>query len=372
MTPLTWTALVVALVAVAVARRVRRRAGRFLHAPQPSHLPVGRVSAVVPARDEADHLAVTLDGLLAQEPPLHRVVIVDDASSDGTGRIADRYAARHASVEALHLSGPPPGWAGKVHAMARGAQRADGDWLLFSDADVRHHPGAVGAMRALAEARSLDLVSSAAVPTKPWLPWSLVTPATFELILCVAAPDGAGHGRALAVGHFMLVRRSVYERIGGYAALRGTTVDDVDFATRARDHGARTAMAWSDGWLTSDQLRSWGALWRSWRKSLAGGTDLPGLALVVGGAMIAMGGALPWLLALRFAVEGRVLGLALAVLALTAQVWARAPIDRRLHLPLGFTLSAGLGWIPLGGILIDAGLRAAFGRGPAWKGRTAP
>jgi len=372
MTPLTWTALVVALVAVAVARRVRRRAGRFLHAPQPSHLPVGRVSAVVPARDEADHLAVTLDGLLAQEPPLHRVVIVDDASSDGTGRIADRYAASHASVEALHLSGPPPGWAGKVHAMARGAQRAAGDWLLFTDADVRHHPRAVAAMRALAEARSLDLVSSAAVPTKPWLPWSLVTPATFGLILCVAAPDGAGRGRALAVGHFVLVKRSVYERIGGYAALRETTVDDVDFATRARDHGARTAMAWSDGWLTSDQLRNWGALWRSWRKSLAGGTELPGLALVVGGAMIAMCGALPWLLALRFAVEGRVLGLTLAVVALTAQVCARAPIDRRLHLPLAFTLTAGLGWIPLGGILIDAGLRDAFGRGSAWKGRTAP
>ncbi len=372
MTPLTWTALVVAIVAVTVAWRVRRRAGRFLHAPSPAHLSERRVSAVVPARDEADHLEVTLNGLLAQEPPLHRIVIVDDASRDGTGRIADRVAARHASVEVLHLSGPPPGWAGKVHAMARGAQRADGDWILFTDADVRHHPGAVGAMRALAEERSLDLVSSAAVPTKPWLPWSFVTPATFELILCVAAPDGAGRGRALAVGHFLLVERSVYERVGGYEALRGTTVDDVDFATRARDHGARTAMVWSDGWLTSDQLRSWGPLWRSWRKSLAGGTDLPGLALVVGGAAIAVAGALPWILAAWFAVDGRGLGLALAVLALTAQALARAPIDRRLGLPLVFTLSAGLGWIPVGGILVDAGVRDAFGRGPAWKGRAPP
>lgn len=330
------------------------------------------MSAVVTARDEADHLEATMDGLLAQEPPLHRIVIVDDASRDGTGRIADRYAAQHASVEVLHLTDPPPGWAGKVRAMARGAQLAGGDWLLFTDADVRHDPGVVGAMRALAEERSLDVVSSAAVPTTPWLPWSLVTPVTFELILCVAAPDGAGRGRALAVGHFLLVDRSVYERIGGYEALPGTTVDDVDFATRARDHGARTAMVWSDGWLTSDQLRSWGALWRSWRKSLAGGTDLPGLALVVGGAMIAAAGALPWLLTVRFAVDGRALGLALAVLALAAQAAGRAPIDRRLGLPPAFALSAGLGWIPLGGILVDAVLREAFGRGPSWKGRTAP
>lgn len=372
MTPLEWTALIVAVVAVTVAWRVRQRAGRFLHAPPPSPLPAGRVTAVVPARDEADHLEVTLNGLLAQEPPLHRIVIVDDASRDATGRIADRYAAQHSSVEVLHLSGPPPGWAGKVHAMARGAQKAEGDWLLFTDADVRHHPGAVGAMRALAEERSLDLVSSAAVPTKPWLPWSLVTPATFELILCVAAPDGAGRGRALAVGHFLLVRRSVYERVGGYEAVRGSTVDDVDFATRARDQGARTAMAWSDGWLRSDQLRTWGSLWSSWRKSLAGGTDLPGLALVAGGAMIAAAGALPWLLAVWFVADGRSLGVALSVLALTGQALARGPIDRRLGLPLAFTLSAGLGWIPVGGILIDAGLRDAFGRGPTWKGRTAP
>jgi len=330
------------------------------------------VAAVVPARNEADHLDVTLNGLLAQEPPLHRIVIVDDASEDGTGRIADRYAAQHPTVEALHLSGPPPGWAGKVHAMARGAERVDSDWLLFTDADVRHHPGAVGAMRALAEQRSLDLVSSAAAPTKPWFPWGLVTPATFELILCVAAPDGAGRGRALAVGHFLLVRRPVYERIGGYEALRSSTVDDVDFATRARDHGARTAMVWSDGWLTSDQLRTWKSLWSSWRKSLGGGTDLPGLVVALGGASIAAAGALPWLLAGWFAVGGRSVGLALAVLALLAQALARAPIDRELGLPRVFTLSAGLGWIPLGGILIDAGVRDAFGNGPAWKGRTAP
>ena len=101
------------------------------------------VVAVVPARDEAAILPQTLPSLVGQRyPGPWRVLVVDDDSRDGTGTVAAQLGA-----EVVHASGPPPGWTGKVAAMATGAARAgEPDHLLFTDADVVHPPDAVTAL----------------------------------------------------------------------------------------------------------------------------------------------------------------------------------------------------------------------------------
>lgn len=368
----TWLAAGVALANVALALWIHRRVRRFVHAPPPAAPPRGRVRVVLPARNEAENLGAALDGLLAQDPPPERIVVVNDASEDDTGRIAEAYAAAHPGVEALHTGGPPPGWAGKVHAMTLGARGATGEWLAFVDADVRHGRGALAAMVGLAEREGLDLVSCAASPSRRSRPWDLVMPVGLQLLLSVASPDGRGPGRALAVGHFVLVKRSTYLRVGGYAAISGSLTDDVDFGTLVRDRGGRTRMVWSDGRLTSPQLTTWRTLWRSWRKSLAGVRDASEVSLLLAGTLLLAWAAAPPLLGLAFLEAGHLGGMALAALAWGAQCAARAGIDRRLGVPLSYTASGGMGALVFAGILLDASWRAASGRGSPWKGRTAP
>ena len=114
------------------------------------------VTAIVPARDEAEILPTTLPSLLAQDyPGRFRVVVVDDASSDGTGAVARRIGAH-----VVRGDGPPPGWAGKVAAMAVGVRSAGTpEYLLFTDADVRFPTNALSSLVTAAARHELDLVS---------------------------------------------------------------------------------------------------------------------------------------------------------------------------------------------------------------------
>ena len=106
--------------------RVRRR-------PLPTALP--RVSVLVPARNEEANLAVLLPSLLRQRGVAFEVVVVDDASEDGTWSVLQRHADDR--LVAVRGSGPPPGWVGKVHALYQAAAHASGDVFVFLDADAQ-------------------------------------------------------------------------------------------------------------------------------------------------------------------------------------------------------------------------------------------
>jgi hopene-associated glycosyltransferase HpnB len=194
------------------------------------------VVAVVPARDEAPVLPRTLPTLLAQRyPGPFRVIVVDDDSSDGTGGLA---AA--AGAEVVRGNGPPPGWAGKVAAMARGVEHAgEPDYLLFTDADIAYQEGAVTALVRAATANGLDLTSQM-VQLRAESFWErLIVPAFvyfFAQLYPFARVNGAGR-TAAAAGGCMLVRRAALDAAGGLAEIRGAVIDDVSLARLLKRRG---------------------------------------------------------------------------------------------------------------------------------------
>ncbi|MGE5291045.1 MAG: glycosyltransferase, partial [Micromonosporaceae bacterium] len=132
------------------------------------------VVAVIPARDEAAMLPLSLPTLLAQDyPGSFRMVIVDDCSSDGTAEVAASVAASVAArnVQVLRGQPRPSGWAGKVWAMEQGVRCAgDDEYLLLTDADIAYEPGALTALVQAAEGTAAggsgerhDLVSQMAL-----------------------------------------------------------------------------------------------------------------------------------------------------------------------------------------------------------------
>jgi hopene-associated glycosyltransferase HpnB len=215
------------------------------------------VVAVVPARDEAEILPAALPGLLAQDyPGPFTVTLVDDGSSDGTGELAARLGdAAGRPVRVVRAAPPPPGWAGKLWAMAQGldAVRADSGsgsgpgseaapgavpgsarppagYVLFTDADIAWRPGALRALVASAEADDRDLVSQMAL-LRTETGWERAIIPAFVYFFAQLYPFrrvNRPRGRtAAAAGGCMLVRRRALEDAGGLAPIRGSLIDDV-------------------------------------------------------------------------------------------------------------------------------------------------
>jgi glycosyltransferase involved in cell wall biosynthesis len=212
-----------------------------------------RVSIIVPARNEERDIEACLTRLLELDYDNYEVIAVDDRSTDHTGEIMERIAAKSYAAGAragsvaidprlrvIHHRELPSGWLGKTHAMWSAANQATGDWLLFTDADVMFKPDSLLRALAYAEAEKADhLVLFPQMITKT--PGETMMIAFFQTMFVfghrpwkVADPRAKDH---IGVGAFNLVRRSTYESIGTYEKLRMEVLDDMRLGKVVKDNG---------------------------------------------------------------------------------------------------------------------------------------
>jgi hopene-associated glycosyltransferase HpnB len=213
------------------------------------------VVAVVPARNEADMLPLTLPALLAQDyPGDFSVTLVDDGSSDGTGRVAaalgacpEAGAARRAPLTVVPGRPRPDGWTGKVWAMQQGidSQRdtADDGYILFTDADIEWAPGVLRDLVMAAERDDRALVSLMAL-LRSVTGWErLIVPAYVYFFAQLYPFKWVSDPRAKtagAAGGCMLVRRAALAKAGGLEKIKAAIIDDVALGTLLKRAGNRT------------------------------------------------------------------------------------------------------------------------------------
>ncbi len=208
---------------------VLRRLDEFTALPR-----VPRVSILVPARNEARVIEQCITSLLAQDYPDFDVLVLDDGSTDGTGDILRRLAAADGRLRVVEGKRLPAGWMGKHWACQQLLENADGEYVLYTDADTWHHPTAVRNGTAAMLAWNLDLLSA--------IPREIV--GTFGELLTVPMPVWsffallpmwlAFHTRtpllASAIGQFMMFRASSLKDVGGFERIRSNAVDDLSLA----------------------------------------------------------------------------------------------------------------------------------------------
>lgn len=211
-------------------------------APQATRTPP-HVSIIVPARNEQEHIEESLTRLLQLDYPSYEVIAVNDRSTDRTGELMDRIAAgpeAHARLSVIHVAELPAGWLGKVHAMWAGAKQAGSEWLLFTDADVLFRSESLTRALQYAESEHADhLVLFPRLVMHS--PGETMMVAFFQTLFVfghrpwkVADPKAKDH---MGVGAFNLVRRSVYEAIGTYEALRFEVLDDMKLGKLIKNAG---------------------------------------------------------------------------------------------------------------------------------------
>jgi hopene-associated glycosyltransferase HpnB len=211
--------------------------------PVAEGLPLPPVDIVVPARDEAPSIAAAIGSLTRQGMPAVRVILVDDGSTDGTAALAAQ-AAEGAPHPLTIVSGTakPPGWSGKLWAVAQGLAATSADLVLLTDADITHEPDHLARLVARAEAEDLDLVSEMVLLHCESLAERALVPAFvyfFQLLYPFAQVADPRRRMAGAAGGTVLIRRRALDRIGGIAAVRGALIDDVALGTAVKRSGGR-------------------------------------------------------------------------------------------------------------------------------------
>ncbi len=315
------------------------------------------VSIIIPARNEAHRLPALLRSLAALRYPNYQVIVVDDASSDGTGDLARASGAR-----VITLVGPPPGWTGKAYACARGAEVADGAWLLFTDADTVHQPGSLHVALAVAQNEQVDLVSFLARQDCIGFWERVVLPYAYFLYFVGAFRLNGTPRGAIANGQYILMRRESYLACGGHSAVRASLIEDIALARQAASLGVRASLARGEQQVSVRMYDSLGGLWEGFAKNAFGFvrvSPLRGVCTAVGG--IACGMALP--------AAWRASSTPLRLALLCTPLWAVARWQQRFGVS---PLMAAL--YPLAAtvfqlIALDSTRRALTGAGATWKGR---
>lgn len=337
------------------------------------------VAIVVPARDEAAMLPVSLPSLLAQDyPGTAEIFLVDDCSKDGTGDVARALSVRYGGLPVTVVSPgePDPGWTGKLWAVRHGmalARARDPEYLLLTDADIAHEPDSLRELVAAAGTGGFDLVSQMARLRVASVWERLVVPAFvyfFSQLYPFRWVNRATGRTAAAAGGCVLLRTQTAVRAGVPDVIRQAVIDDVALARAVRRAGGRIWLGLAE---RVDSVRPYPRLTDLWRMvSRSAYAQLRHHPLVL---------------------LGTVLGLALVYLAppvtLVAGVLGAGPVA---------AVAGGLAWAVMAGtympmlgyyrqslwlapllpatallyllMTVDSAVQHYRGRGAAWKGRT--
>lgn len=243
MEPLSIIIIAFALIQLGVA--LSNLPGRLPEATQGDAL-YRRLSILIPARNEEKTLPLLLHDLLGQDRFPLEIIVCDDHSDDRTYDIADRLSKQYPCLRVFRGEALPPGWLGKNFACYQLARRAQGDYLLFLDADVRINGQAIGQALSLAQQRQTGLLSvfprqlmltAGEKSTVPLMTYILLTLLPLRLVYRV--PDQSA--LAAANGQFMLFEAPAYRELQPHRAVRHEAVEDVAISRLYKKSGGRVA-----------------------------------------------------------------------------------------------------------------------------------
>ncbi len=326
-----------------------------------------KVSIVVAARNEARKIEAALRSILAQDYPNLEFIFVDDRSTDETATILDRLANKDTRIHVARIMELPKGWLGKNHAQHFGAERATGELILFTDADVMMERTVISRAVAYLCRKNIDHLAITPQLRMPGLLLGMFGGAFALFFGLYAKPWKARYpksSRHIGIGAFNLVRTEAYRAIGGHQAIAMRPDDDMKLGKLLKKHGFHQDLVLSDGLITVEWYSSVGELIHGLEKNTFAGVEY-NLAVVVA-ASLAQFAVFIWpLLALAF-THGTIWWLNLAIVGSLAILYmdnAYCHGAKRWHC-VGFPITALLFQY----IIWRATLLTLMNNGIDWRG----
>lgn len=337
------------------------------------------VCVVVPARNEADVIPISLRSLLFQDYSGNfQIFLVDDQSTDGTANFAQGVAYamdKSAKLQIVSSVDLPPGWTGKIWAMSQGVDKANQfqpDYLLLTDADIEHDISNLHRLVAKAEAENLDLVSIM-VKLRCQSFWEqLLIPAFvffFQKLYPFRWVNNPKKSIAAAAGGCILIRRQTLDQIGGLQIIRQALIDDCSLAQVVKSSRGKIWLGLSSLTYSLRPYDSLETIWNMVARSAY--TQLYYSPLLLLASVLGM------ILVYIVPIIGIVFGLfslnwytaLIGLCSWLLMTLAYFPIIRFYQCPLWFTFCLPIIACFYTLMTLDSAKRHFQGRGGAWKGR---
>ena len=365
--------------------------------PAEVRMPAPLISICIPARNEAGNIRRCVESLLAQTYPNFEIIVLDDRSTDGTGEILEELRLESArlladvreqapalqKMQIVHGVDLPSGWAGKPHALYQAARSARGEWLCFVDADTFAAPEAVASCYVKALETNADLFTILTFQELGSFWEKVVMPMVLTALSVGFSPrrvNDPSKRDAVANGQFLLIKRAVYDAVGGHEKIKDRIVEDKAIAEQVKWSGHRLVIANGYAVARTRMYTSLPAMWEGWTKNIYLGLRESKSLLALGafGAALSLIAAffLPaWpLLGLTWYLHGGGL-LAIGVIVKSlivwgALLWARADVSAGLGISRWYSFTVPLGAGLFAAIMLMSAYKVISGRGVTWKGRS--
>jgi hopene-associated glycosyltransferase HpnB len=336
-----------------------------------------KIVAIIPARNEEDHIGQTITSLLSHDYPGDlSIILTDDSSEDQTIEKA-RQAAQSISdgmdhLTIVHAPSLPEGWQGKMWAQQQGYLEAlkthkDADYFLLTDADIIHAPFELRRIIARMIHKNLDMSSLMVRLSTTHLLEKCLIPAFiffFRLLYpfrWVSDPHKKTSG---AAGGYIVIKSQILHDLEGFTKLSGELIDDCGLASLVKKKGGRITLDLADDTTSSRHYKHASDLWMVIARSAFSQLEHSNLLLVATIVTILIVLVLPpWLFI--FFPHSR----AIAFTAWIEMAFAYAPIIAYSRLPFYWAYTLPFAAIFYLGATIDSARRHWRGNGGLWKGR---
>ena len=363
--------------------------------------PAPLISICVPARDEEKNIRRCVESLLAQTYPNLEIIVLDDRSTDSTPQILDELimesdglpsiqkhtltntrASGFQNLRVLYGSDLPDGWAGKPHALFQASASARGEWLCFVDADTFAAPKAIASCYVKALETNADMFTIMTFQELGSFWEKVLMPLVMTALSVGFSPRKVNDPKervAVANGQFILIKRSVYDALGGHEHIKDQIVEDKALAEQVKWNGYRLVIADGFQMARTRMYTSLPQMWEGWTKNIyLGLRDTPSMLL------LGTFGALLSLIAALFLPIWPLLGffwylngggwMAISVIAKSlivwgALLWARANVSHELGISKRYALTVPLGAGLFAAIMLTSAWKVLSGKGVTWRGR---
>jgi chlorobactene glucosyltransferase len=341
------------------------------------------ISICIPARNEENNIRNSVESALGQDYPNIEVIVLDDRSTDSTLTQLAEIAARDSRLLPINGTDLPEGWAGKPHALFQAAAAARGEWLCFVDADTFLAPQAISSCYAKALETHADMFTTMNEQILGSFWEKVVMPLVMTALSVGFSPRKVNDPTtrdAIANGQFILIRRTIYDAIGGHEKVKDQIVEDKAISEQVKWNGHHLVVADGSRVIRTRMYTDLPSMWEGWTKNIyLGLRDHPSMLMLGAfGATLALIAALflpIWpLLGINWYINnGAWLAIAVIIEALIvwgSVIYVRARVAHDMKISAWYALTTPLGAGVFAAMMLTSAWKVISGQGVTWRGRT--